>query len=370
MFDIVVIGGGLAGLVASIHLRKMGHQVLVIEKKKYPQHKVCGEYISNEVTPYLKSLGVDLDAIQPNTIKRFQLHDPNGKYVAAELDLGGKGIRRYTLDYLLFTYAQDLGVQFWLHHSVSDVQFLGDQFEITTLQQKTALGKVVLGGFGKRSGMDKALGRKGPVEGASYLGVKYYLDSTFPEDLVTLYNFNGGYCGAVQVENGKVDVAYLVAQEVFACYKDIEVFEEQVLFKNPSLKCLFKDQHVQREKPLTISNVSFQPKTQVDHHILLIGDAAGMIPPLAGNGMAMGIHAAKMACALIHEFLERNLTRNQMEQQFAQQWNNQFKSRLQWGRVLHRFMGKPYVSRGAVKLLQWVPGLLPGIVSKTHGKPF
>ena len=55
-YDIIIVGGGLAGLASAIHLSKKGLSVLLIEKNEYPKHKVCGEYISNEVLPYLKAL--------------------------------------------------------------------------------------------------------------------------------------------------------------------------------------------------------------------------------------------------------------------------------------------------------------------------
>ena len=57
--DVVILGGGLAGLIASLILTQNGYDVVLIEKKTYPFHKVCGEYISNEVLPYLNSLGID-----------------------------------------------------------------------------------------------------------------------------------------------------------------------------------------------------------------------------------------------------------------------------------------------------------------------
>ena len=57
--QVIIIGGGLAGLVNAIHLGKKGINVLLIEKNEYPKHKVCGEYISKEVLPYLSYLGID-----------------------------------------------------------------------------------------------------------------------------------------------------------------------------------------------------------------------------------------------------------------------------------------------------------------------
>ena len=57
--DVIMNGGGLAGLCNEIHLSKLGKNVLLIEKNEYPKHNVCGEYISNEVLPYLDFLEVN-----------------------------------------------------------------------------------------------------------------------------------------------------------------------------------------------------------------------------------------------------------------------------------------------------------------------
>ena len=62
--DVIVIGGGLGGWTAAIHLRKAGLEVMLIEKRQYPFHKFCGEYLSAEVEPYLSSLGISLEEIR------------------------------------------------------------------------------------------------------------------------------------------------------------------------------------------------------------------------------------------------------------------------------------------------------------------
>jgi hypothetical protein len=67
--------------------------------------------------------------------------------------------------------------------------------------------------------------------------------------------------------------------------------KNHVLSQNPYLKeiCTWS---LQFDKPLTISQVSFEENC-VDDHILMIGDTAGLIHPMCGNGMAMAIHMQK-----------------------------------------------------------------------------
>ncbi|MFT5255874.1 MAG: flavin-dependent dehydrogenase, partial [Candidatus Paceibacteria bacterium] len=89
--EVLIIGGGLAGLTAGIHLSQQGFDVLLIEKYAYPHHKVCGEYVSNEVLPYLKRLGVDPIKNGAKNISSFEISNIKGELLSTKLSLGGFG---------------------------------------------------------------------------------------------------------------------------------------------------------------------------------------------------------------------------------------------------------------------------------------
>ena len=109
-FDVIIVGGGLAGLTSAIHLSKLKKKVLLIEKNAYPKHKVCGEYISNEVLLYLNSLGIDPINKGAKQISKVHISTVKSNLIKGELPLGGFGMSRYFLDSLLFRKAQDNGV--------------------------------------------------------------------------------------------------------------------------------------------------------------------------------------------------------------------------------------------------------------------
>jgi flavin-dependent dehydrogenase len=116
---------------------------------------------------------------------------------------------------------------------------------------------------------------------------------------------------------------------------------KQVLFRNPHLKRIWEQSTVMEGFPLTIAQISFAGKTQVEQQVLMLGDTAGMITPLCGNGMSIALHTGKIASKLIHEFLTGVITRDQMEQLYRREWRRNFQRRLQAGRVIQRFFGRP-----------------------------
>jgi flavin-dependent dehydrogenase len=172
--SIVIVGGGLAGLIAAIHLRSNNYNVLVIERNEFPKHKVCGEYISNEVLPYLKSLGLDINSLNPKHIDKLSFSLVSGKSIDTTLPLGF-GVSRYELDKYLYNEAIKIGLYNCSRNRF--VNFLQDTFTIVT-NLNTYSASIVLGAFGKRSNLDIKLKRSFIQKQSHWLGVKahYKLD--------------------------------------------------------------------------------------------------------------------------------------------------------------------------------------------------
>jgi flavin-dependent dehydrogenase len=367
--DVVVIGGGLAGLTAAIHLSKFGLKVSLLEKNEFPKHKVCGEYISNEVLPYFNWLGLDISSLKPSSISKIEFSTAKGKLISGDLPLGGFGISRYVLDHYLYENAIKNGCKI-IQDTVTDIQFSEDEFCISTANNLELKSKIVIGAFGKRSNIDQKLNRNFIQKKSPWLAVKAHYSGEFPNDLVSLHNFKVGYCGVSKVENNTINICYLVDYETFKHFKNIEEFQSKVIYKNPHLKAIFENCELLFEKPLTISQISFEKKEVVENHILMIGDTAGLIHPLCGNGMAMAIHSAKIVSELVIDFLDSKISsRKVLEEKYTQEWNSNFKGRLATGRFLSQVLQKEKLTTFLMQLLAIFPFLLPKIIKKTHGKP-
>ena len=368
--SIGIIGGGLSGLVAAIHLSKNNLSVTVFEKDTYPNHKVCGEYISREIIPYLEKLDVHLSDLKPVFIDQLQFNTTSGKTINTKLPLGGLGISRYGLDEFLYKKALDNGVKIILE-LVTDTKYIEDQFIITTNKKEEYQFDLVLGAYGKRSLMDKKLDRDFINQKSGWLAIKgHYKIDDFPENLVMLHNFKGGYCGLSKTETGAINVCYLASYNSFKEHKDSLTFKNIVLNQNPQLKSFFQNSTPLFEKDLSIAQISFQNKSCIKDHILMLGDAAGLIHPLSGNGMAMAIHSAKIASEAILNYCNaKACSRETMENEYQQNWKKQFSSRLRMGRILQQILLNQNLSSIFQRIIYMFPSLLPKIISKTHGKP-
>ncbi|WP_188406585.1 NAD(P)/FAD-dependent oxidoreductase [Psychroflexus salis] len=366
-WDVIIMGGGLAGLTAAIHLAQQNNTVLVFERHQYPRHKVCGEYVSNEIIPYLEYLHIDIKALQVPEINELLITSQSGKEIQQNLSLGGFGISRYTFDELLYKKALSLGVKF-IFEKVKDV-FQTEAFYQVTSQNYTQNAELVLGSFGKRSNLDQHFNRNFIAKPAHWVGIKaHYSHPNFAKHKVELHNFNGGYCGLSLTETNHVNVCYLAKYESFKQYKNIDEFNENVLKKNKHLNRFFDEASLVFEKHLAIAQVSFEAKQAVENNILMLGDAAGLIHPLCGNGMAMAIHSAKIASEAVLDF-QKHQSKSLLFETYSQKWQQTFQKRMRYGRFFQKLLMHDQLTNIGIEIGTKVPFLVKKMIQQTHGKP-
>jgi flavin-dependent dehydrogenase len=377
-YDVAIIGGGLAGLAAAIQLSKLHYSVVLFEKEKYPFHKVCGEYVSMESWNFLQELGLPLQKMDLPQIDTLLLTAPNGRSFTAKLPLGGFGISRYALDHALAQIAMQNGVHVLEETKVTGVQMETD-FAISFNRRAEAgqniKARICFGAYGKRSNLDVKWKRNfleaTDKKTDNYVAVKYHIKYNWPEGIIGLHNFENGYCGISGIEGDTCCLCYMTtAKNLKASGNDIQQLQRQFLYKNPHLKKILTGCEIVNEFPVTISQISFDKKTCVENHVLMLGDAAGMITPLCGNGMSIALHTSGIAAQLANDFLSGKTDRAQLEKKYEDQWKKYFSKRLQTGRVLQRFFGGNTTTNLFVGFLKAFPFMARPLIKMTHGKPF
>jgi menaquinone-9 beta-reductase len=376
-YDAAIVGGGPAGCSAAITLAMSGVRVVLFEAKTYPHHKVCGEFLSPECIHALDALGVTpaLRAAGPVLIETVRITAPDGTAWRGRFPGAALGISRSLFDATLAGHACALGVEVREATTVTTVR--GDLRDGFELELRTATGRAqvqartVIAAHGKRGILDRALKRRFLDQPQPFVALKNHFHGPPLPNHIDLHTFPGGYCGMSEIEGGAANVCLLAHQSVFQDGPngpaEVGAFLEWMQRQNPRLGEWLCQAEPVHERWLSIGQVPFIRKRAVVDDILMAGDAAGLIVPLAGDGIAMALVGGRLAAAHTAAFLGGKLTAERLRRQYARDWQREFGGRLALARFLQVVMLRPRLLSLGLRLINAVPPLGEFLVARTRG---
>ena len=370
MYDVLIVGGGLAGCSAAIHLARAGVSVLLLERGTYPAHKLCGEFLSVETTGAFERLGV-LPAIQAagaQPISRILMTTPSGASLRQDLPGTALGFSRYRLDEILFHQARSVGADAREGVSVLNVTGdLGQGFRVETTAGQFA-ARVVLGAYGKKAPLDAKLGREPDAWNAPFVGYKEHCMGFDLPGVVEVHLFPGGYCGLAQVEDGSINVCWIARRQVVtAAGGNRERATHETLSQNPALAARLAALTPVPGTLRAIGGVTLARKGVFQGGVAMIGDTAQMIAPFCGDGMGMALRTGEIIAPLASQFLSGNLTQEQFQNAYARQWREEFSLRLMLGKWLQSGALTPGVSETAMRAAAAFTPLTRWVIAQTRG---
>ncbi len=289
-----IIGAGPAGSSAAIAARQEGADVLLIEKSRFPRHKVCGEYLSPEVLPVLRALGA-WDSIleaRPAVMRRLILHFRSSEK-RCMLPESAFGLSRYCLDQLLFNAAIKSGAR-------NQVEPLPEPFA----------GSTVL-----------AYGRKNASpRGNRLFGFKAHFTGP-ANDAVELFFFDGCYVGVNAVEDGITNVCGLGPENILSRFDfdmDAVVASSKPLANR--LEPLARQWKWLTTGPLVFQN-AFRSGSEFSSYPA--GDALSFVDPFTGSGMLSALTTGRLAGIAaargtpVHEYIDQCRRRLERPYQFS-----------------------------------------------------
>jgi len=322
---------------------------------------------------FIQRLGLNLDELNLPKINKLTVSSPSGKRLSHDLDIGGFGISRYLLDFKLATLAKQKGVLLLEEHRVNNVVFNNNCFTVETNKGEYT-SEICVGSWGKKSNLDIKLKRYFATEqkiDKNYVGVKYHIQYDLPNNLIELHNFKNGYCGISKIENDTCCFCYLTDSENLKKFNgDISKMEERILIQNPFLKNIFSKATFLFKEPIAISNIKIGVKNAVENNILMLGDSAGNIAPLSGNGMSIAMRSSFELNKILLEFFTAKISREELENKYQLFWEKEFKTRIGISKFLQKLLKNTQLSNLAITLLKYIPFLKSHVVKSTHGKPF
>jgi flavin-dependent dehydrogenase len=369
-YDVIVIGAGLAGCSSAIQLAGQGYQVLLLEQQTYPVHRLCGEFLSVEVMAAFQRLGLweELQRAGAQPIRRALLTTASGASFESSLPGMALGLSRYQLDWLLFQRAQAAGADCRDGTAVQAVSGnLTTGFWVKTRQGQFT-SRCLVSAHGKRSQLDRQ--RPFTQRRSPFVAFKAHYRGLHLPGVIELHAFPGGYCGLSQIETGEINVCWIAQERILQSSPHLtKGVIPEALLKNPWLTARLQSMEVVRGTSHRLSQISFALKDTFDADLCRVGDAAGMITPLCGDGMAMALHSADLAVPLLAQFLQQTLDAARLKQAYNTAWNREFRTRLQIGRLLHAGFTHPTLANLGVNFCRAFPALGQIFIQATRGKP-
>ncbi|MGB5943668.1 MAG: geranylgeranyl reductase family protein [Leeuwenhoekiella sp.] len=319
--DVLIVGGGPAGSGLAHHLAKAGIKTVVIEADKFPRDKVCGDGVSPIALRELHAMGITKTKtfIKANAINQVGLFMENDQAIVQlekpdDLPFHARIIPRIELDDMIHQAAKKAGATFKENCRVTNYKV--SPHKVVT-HYKNGIGefkitsKMIVGADGSRSLVARKLRGYQPDPDFQLLGQRaYYENVNGPTNRVDIYfskeNFPGIYWLFPKGKTGaNVGMAMIYktcptqASQVRQCFANH-------LDTNPDLlRRLGKGKATEKIQgwPITFYD---SRNAIIGDRVLLVGEAAGLINPLSGDGIQYAVLSARWASETIIESLGKS----------------------------------------------------------------
>lgn len=371
--DVAIIGGGPGGSTLAALLAMKGLDVALIERDTFPRDKLCGEFLSYDALPILEHLGITgaFDEAGAPSIRTCRLVGSR-RVVDIALPSPARGVSRLMLDPLIFRRASELGARTFEGWSAGSIVRSDQLFHVDVTRDDEARridAEVVAGAWGKWGRFDLTLGRTFVTERSRHFGFKRHYEPLSPRDnsVIELHSFDGGYLGVSGVEGDRTNVCGLVHARRMQGLKGGWVpFVDTIARQHHGFNAVLEAHRPAQSEFLSCEPVIFRGRSSVENGIFLLGDAAGLIDPLAGNGMTIAIQSALIAASAIEGLVRGTLSRVEAESHYQEEHARWFAGRIRWSRRIAKLLSNPALLDTALAIAPRAAGR--SLIEKTRSR--
>lgn len=375
--QILIIGGGPAGSTTALYLSRLGYEITLIEKKAFPRDILCGEFLSKEVTDILKELNLydDFILLKPNRISLLRAIDYSGIELRSDLSFEAYGMKRSVFDTFLLENVKKRNVNVIQPAEVVSTTSINSDFisEIRDSSGKlfTIKSKLVIAAYGKQNILDKKM-QRGFLNNKSNLnGIKFHMPVSLLQDNISdeirIYVNEGMYCGLNHVSENEITICFLEDRsesKIPAKEKLITEIESRRHFRK-----VFSDKASDYIKSADIygtGNIYFGKRKMIENGIIMVGDAARVISPLAGDGIGMAMESGRL---LYETICKNNLDESNREKiylSYRRNFGKAFNKRLRTARLIQKLILNKILCKISFRIGRSYPILLPYLVKITR----
>lgn len=364
-FDVIIAGGGPAGMSAAIHLSKSGLAVLVVEQKQFPRAKLCGEFISPECLDHFDRLGVTarMNACSGSRLSRTVFYSRRGRAVSVPSEWFGNhraalGLSRAQMDSNLLERAKECGVT--VFEDAHATRPLLEAGVVTGATVKTKTGdrdyfaRLTIDATGRTRALARRVERtngRNPTRSSLVAFKAHLINSRSDADACEIYLYKGGYGGLNAVEGDVSNLCFIVsAKDARRCESSPEVLIDRVLSQNPrAVYALRNAEAVTPWLAVKLDGFGFQSLVPAEG-LLTVGDAAAFIDPFTGSGILMALQSGELVASSIIKAAQENtaLSFSSLANHYRLAYRHQFKSRLRACALLRYAAFVPGLTEAAV----------------------
>lgn len=375
--QILIIGGGPAGSTTALYLSKLGFDITLVEKKEFPRETLCGEFLSKEVIDILKEVNAFDEFIsrKPNRLNSFRAIDASGKELKSALKFDAYAMKRSVFDSILLEKVKSVNVHVIQPSEVistikSESKFTS-QIEDSSGQIMNIKSKLVIAAYGKQNILDKKLKREF-VGKKSYLnGVKFHLpvnllESSFSEE-IRIYIDDELYCGMNQVSDTDMTVCFLENRRQSKIPSRERLIE--VIKSNSHFQSVFSDEAIEYIKTASIygtGNIYFGYREVIENGIIMVGDAARVISPLAGDGIGMAMESSKLLYEVIRSYNIDIIHRDKIYSNYKKQYEKLFNKRLSTAKIIQGIILNRKSQKLGFGIANRYPSIIPYLIKYTR----
>ena len=346
-FDVIIAGAGPAGSSAAIQLARSDLRVLLVEQKKFPRAKLCGEFISPECRRHFERLGVAeaMANSEPASITETVFYSTRGHHVTIPSSwFGGPaalGLSRAVMDNVLLRRAQDCGVTVIEGATITEPILNNQNVRGVKLKlngdEQHHTAPLTIDATGRARILTRKLNAREPKSKAKLIAFKVHLRNTrVAPGACEIYFYPDGYGGLSSVEGDISNLCFIIsAEQVKRYHSNPDLVMREMVMKN--LRAAYTLAHAQPDSEwLSASWERFGPQQPSPAKgLLAIGDSAAFIDPFTGSGMLMAFESGE----LVADVISRN--EQDVEAAYTAEYLRKFDSRLQISGWLRRAAFKP-----------------------------
>jgi menaquinone-9 beta-reductase len=348
LYDVCIVGAGPVGATCAWYLARQRRRVLLLDKARFPRDKLCGDAVTSSAQIHLDRMGVLpalLAANEGRGAAAGGFVSPSGaRAMGTSAPRNGRSlviaIKRVVLDQRLACAAADAGAELVEQSPVASAEFSASErawtISVRDRPPRQYRARVLIAADGALSRLARSLGlvTTPPEAVCSRAYARAGTDRCVADGLVFYpRSLLPGYCGVVREADGELNFCCYVIPGGETALTDLRAMHERLVRADPHVSTVLGPDVVidpMRAAPLRLGGV---PRSYADH-CLVVGDAAGHIDPLTGEGIQYGMDAAEIAAGTLDDAFQAGDWSARRLRPYQERWMRAFGRDFRWSRLM------------------------------------